>query len=178
MSKICSPGKLSHNMLRPYFESYKLFLNKSSPYFRRPHSFPLPSTARVYAESDIIYQLVHMKNIISVNNKLIMQKIIEKTHALTDFSKYVRNIMFEKYEYECTKRIMSYVWSVMSTIFMNVPTQIICCMRCSSISCDSMYELEYMKSNQKSLFTRKNKFIVYIRSKCSKVFTYTQTQLL
>ena len=98
--------KLSHNMLPPYFESYKPFLEKIvTPYFLRPHPFPLPPTSHVYAESGIIYQLVHMKNIISVNNKLIMQKIIEISHSLTGFSKYVTNIMLEKYKYECTKRI-------------------------------------------------------------------------
>ena len=78
----------------------------STSYFLRPHSLPLPPTSHVYAESGIIYQLVHiMKNIISVNNKLIMQKIIERSHSLTGFSKYVTNIMLEKYEYECTKII-------------------------------------------------------------------------
>ena len=98
--------KLSHNMLPPYFESYKPFLEKiATPYFLRPHPLPLPPTSHVYAESGIIYQLVHMQNIISVNNKLIMQKIIERSHSLTGFSKYVTNIMLEKYKYECTKRI-------------------------------------------------------------------------
>ena len=37
-----------------------------------------------------------------------------------------------------------------------------------------------IRSNQikNYLFTHTNKFIVYIRAKCSKVFTYIQTQLL
>ena len=55
-----------------------------------------------------------MINIISINNKLIRQKIIERSHSLSGFSKYVRNIMLEKYEYGCT------AWSFMSVIFMNV----------------------------------------------------------
>ena len=92
--------KLSHNMLPPYFESYKPFLEKiATPYFLRPHPLPLPPTSHVYTESGIIY------HIISVNNKLIMQKIIERSHSLTGFSKYVTNIMLETYKYECTKRI-------------------------------------------------------------------------
>ena len=93
-------------MLAPYFEPYKPFLEKiTSPYIIRPRPLPLPPTSHVYTESGIIYQLVHMKNIISVNNKLIMQKIIERSHSLTGFSKYVTNSMLDKYEYEYTKRI-------------------------------------------------------------------------
>ena len=93
-------------MLPLYFESYKPFLEKiATPYFLHPHPLPLPPTSHVYAESCIIYQLVHMKNIISVNNKLIMQKIIERSHSLTGFSKYVPNIMLDKYKYKYTKII-------------------------------------------------------------------------
>ena len=80
-----------------------------------------------------------MKNIISVNNKLIMQKIFERSHSLTVFfSKYITNIMFENTNMSVPKN-MPYVWSVMSVIFINIPTQIICCMRCLSISFDSIH---------------------------------------
>ena len=111
MSKICSPWKFLIFYINylticchQHFESYKPFLEKiATPYFLRPHPLPLPPTSHVYAESGIIYQLVHMKNIISVNNKLIIQKIIERSHSLTGFSKYVTNIMLENYKYECTK---------------------------------------------------------------------------
>ena len=49
-------------MLPPYFESYKPFLEKiATTYFLRSHPMPLPPTSHVYAESGIIYQLVHMK---------------------------------------------------------------------------------------------------------------------
>ena len=90
----------------PYFESYKSFLEENTTkYFLRPQPLPLPLTSHVYVESGISYQLVHMKNIISVNNKLIMQKIIERSHSLTGFTIYVTSIILEKYEYECTKRI-------------------------------------------------------------------------
>ena len=37
------------------------------------------------------------------NNKLIMQKIIERSHSLSGFSKYTT---IEKYEYECTKNVL------------------------------------------------------------------------
>ena len=84
---------LFHNMLPPYFESYKPFLEKILHHILRPHPLPLPPISHVYAESGIIYQLVHMKNIISVRNKLIMQKMIEISHSFTGFSKYnVRKI--------------------------------------------------------------------------------------
>ena len=74
-------------------------------YFLRLHHLPLTPTSHVYADSGITCQLVYMKNNFSVNNKIIMQKIIERSHSLIGFSKYVTNIMLEKYEYECTKRI-------------------------------------------------------------------------
>ena len=63
-----------------------------------------------------------MKNIISLNNKLIMQKIIERSHSLTGFSKYVTNIMLEKIQIWVDKKNLSYMWSVMSAIFINVLT--------------------------------------------------------
>ena len=115
-------------MLPPYFESYKPFLGKNTtPYFRRPHPILLPPTSHIYAESGIICQFVHM-NIISVNNKLIMQKIIERIHSLAGFSKYVTKMMkntnmsvpkefvvhvvgYEYYIYECTHIICCMRWS-------------------------------------------------------------------
>ena len=58
----------------------------------------------------------------------------------------------------------------------------ICLMGCVSDSvCELFGEtIRNIKSNQikNYLFTHTNKFIVYIRAKCSKVFTYIQTQLL
>ena len=45
---------------------------------------------------------------------------------------------------------------------MNVPTQIICCMRCSSISCDSMHEFEYIPPNSINVFPYKHAdYILY-----------------
>ena len=43
-----------------------------------------------------------------------------------------------------------------------------------------LYQKEIIKSSQikNYLFTHANKLIVYIRAKCSKVFTHIQTQLL
>ena len=38
---------------------------------------------------------------------------------------------------------------------MNVPTQI-CCMRCSSINCDSMHEFEYITPNSINVFPYKH----------------------
>ena len=56
----------------------------------------------VYAESALIYQLVQMKNNISRNDKLILQKLDERSHSYSGFSKYVTNNMLEKYNYNCT----------------------------------------------------------------------------
>ena len=68
--------KLSNYELPPYFEIYRPYLNKiTTPYLLRPHPLPLPQTTHVYAESALIYQLVQMKNNISRNDKLILQKL-------------------------------------------------------------------------------------------------------
>ena len=96
--------KLSDNKLPPYFDIYRPHLIKiTTPYSLRPHALPLPMTAHVFAESGLIYQLVLMKNSITQNDKQILQKLDEKSHSYSGFSKYVTLKMIEKYSYECEK---------------------------------------------------------------------------
>ena len=96
--------KLSHNVLPQYFEIYRPHLEKiTTSYNLRQHPLPLPPVSHVYAESGLVYQLVKMKNNITVNDKLILQKIIEKSHSQAGFSKYVTNTMLDKYSYVCNK---------------------------------------------------------------------------
>ena len=83
-SSMCITYKLFKKQL--HIEKHLLNSNFKDRINMLPSYFQSP-TSHVYAESDIIYQLVHRKNIISVNNKFIMQKIIERSHSLTGFSK-------------------------------------------------------------------------------------------
>ena len=54
-----------------------------------------------YAESCLLYKLVKMKNKLATSHKSIFDKIANRTHLHSAFSKYVINIMIDKYSYEC-----------------------------------------------------------------------------
>ena len=63
--------KLYHNELPPYFNTYRVHLEKHIvPYILRPHVLPVPAVAHVYAESSLVYKLVVMKNRIAASDKL------------------------------------------------------------------------------------------------------------
>ena len=49
----------------------------------------------------LTYKLVEMKNKLATSHKLIFDKIVNRTHLHSSFSKYVLNIMIDKYSYEC-----------------------------------------------------------------------------
>ena len=77
-------------------------MNKiKTPYFLRPHPLPAPAVAHVFAESCLIYQLVAMKNEITLNDELILKKLDERSHSHAGFSLYVKNNMLNKYNFEC-----------------------------------------------------------------------------
>ena len=98
--------KLSHDELPPYFNLYKVHLIKIvTPYNLRIHPLPAPSINHTYAESCLVYQLVKMKNNISINDNLILQKIEQRTHSHSGFSKYVINSMLDKYSFNCVKLV-------------------------------------------------------------------------
>ena len=50
-----------------------------TPYNLRAHRLPVPHITHTYAESCLVYQLVKMKNSITINDKLILQKM-KKNH--------------------------------------------------------------------------------------------------
>ena len=113
---------------------------------------------------------------ILVNNKLIMEKIIESSHSInnnnnnnnclksniqcieirvqwtvhlgsshmhvTDFGKYVTNIMLEKYEMNVPKEFVVHVVGYECYIY--ECTQIILCRMMWSLSCDSINKIEYI----------------------------------
>ena len=96
--------KLAHNELPPYFKVYNPHLSKIvTPYNLRAHPLPVPPITHMYAESCLVYQLVKMKNSITINDRLILQKNEEKSHSYSGFSIYVINNMLDKYTYDCIK---------------------------------------------------------------------------
>ena len=95
--------RLSHSELPSYFDLYRPYLRKiATPYSLRQHPLPLPPITHVYAESALIFQLVQMKNNISIHDRLILQKLDDKSHSFSGFGNYVRNNMLDKYSYDCT----------------------------------------------------------------------------
>ena len=93
--------KLAHNELPSYFNVYLPYLQKIViQYSLRLNPLPVPPVAHVFAESCLIYQLVEMKNKITIEDNLIIQKIEEKSHSHHGFCIYVKNVMLKKYKYE------------------------------------------------------------------------------
>ena len=98
--------KLAHNELPSYFNVYLPYLQKIViQYSLRLNPLPVPPVAHVFAESCLIYQLVEMKNKITIEDNLIIQKIEEKSHSHHGFCIYVKNVMLKKYKYECSLTI-------------------------------------------------------------------------
>ena len=98
--------KLAIDTLPPYFDIYRPHLAKIvTPYSLRPHPLPAPPISHVYAESCLVYQLVSMKNNIAKEDELILDKLENKTHSYSGFSKYVTLKLIEKYKYDCTNLI-------------------------------------------------------------------------
>ena len=64
-------------------------------YNLRPHPLPVPRFTHAYAESCLLYKLVEMKNKLAFSHKLIFDKIVNRTHSHTAFSKYVINTMLD-----------------------------------------------------------------------------------
>ena len=85
------------NDLPRYFDVYRSHLNKS------PHPLLVPQVAHVYAEASLVYKLVSMKNKLFLSEKLILQKIEERSHTLTSFSRYVITIKLNNYSNICIK---------------------------------------------------------------------------
>ena len=86
-----------------YVDIYRSDLNGIvTPYSLRKHLLPLPLIAHTFVESSLVFQLVTMKNNISVNDTLILKKIEERSHSHSGFSTYVRNTMLSTYKYACS----------------------------------------------------------------------------
>ena len=98
--------KLYHNELPPYFNTYRVHLEKHIvPYTLRPHALPVPAVAHVYAESSLVYKLVVMKNRIAVSDKLILKRLDDQNFSLIGFNHLVINGILSNYSYTCTLQI-------------------------------------------------------------------------
>ena len=62
-----------------------------TPYNLRAHRLPVPHITHNYAELRLVYQLVKMKNSITINDKLTLQKNEEKSHSVS------RNVLLQMY---------------------------------------------------------------------------------
>ena len=95
--------KLYHNELPPYFNTYRVHLEKNIvPYTLRPDALPVPAVAYVYAESSLVYKLVVMKNRIPVSDKLILRRLDDQSFSPIGFNQRVINGILTNYSYTCT----------------------------------------------------------------------------
>ena len=79
--------KLAQYELPPYVIVDDPHLSKIvTPYNLRAHRLPVPHITHIYAESCLVYQLIKMKNSITINDNLILQKNEEKSHSHSGFS--------------------------------------------------------------------------------------------
>ena len=98
--------KLYHNELPPYFNIYRVHLEKNIvPYTLRPHALPVPAVAHVYAESSLVYKLFVMKNRIAISDKLLLRRIDDQSFSLIGFNQLVINGILSNYSYTCSLQI-------------------------------------------------------------------------
>ena len=96
--------KLAHNELPPYFKVYDPHLSKIvTTYNLCAHPLPVPPVTHIYAESCLVYQLVKIKNYITINDNLFYKKMKKKSHSHSGFSIYAINNMLDTYTYDCIK---------------------------------------------------------------------------
>ena len=72
-----------------------------TPYNLRPAPLLVPQVTHVYAEDRLVYKLVEMKNKLAASYGSILIKLDDITFSQLGFSKYVTNIMLERYSYNC-----------------------------------------------------------------------------
>ena len=93
---------LYHNKLPPYFNNYRLDLEKiETPYALRPHPLPVPRVSHAYAEAGLVYQLVIMLNKVTVSDNLISRRIHDPNYSLAGFNQLLINKMLDNYSYDC-----------------------------------------------------------------------------
>ena len=90
-----------------YFDNYNyIFLEKIvTPYNLRPAPHPAPQVTHVSAEDRLVYKLVEMKNKLAASYEFILIKLDDITFSQLGFSKFVTNIMLERYSYNCVLNV-------------------------------------------------------------------------
>ena len=99
---------LSNELLPPYFNLYQTIISHSQHstprYALRPSARPLirlPRINHTFAETRVLYQLIHLLNLTHEHTPEILIKINEKNHSYFGFGWYVKQKYLEKYTYDC-----------------------------------------------------------------------------
>ena len=94
---------LYHNKLPPYFNNYRLDLEKiKTLYALRPHPLPVLCVSHAYAEAGLVYQLVIMQNKITVSDNFISRRIHDPNYSRAGFfNQLLINKLLDNYSYDC-----------------------------------------------------------------------------
>ncbi len=98
---------LSYELLPSYFNIYLEYLQngRDTSYNLRTKVRPLhkmPKIAHAFAESSLLYQMIHLLNDIHNRYPQILAKIEHKTHSYNGFCFNVKSIFLDTYSMECS----------------------------------------------------------------------------
>ena len=103
--------KLSYGLLPKYFNSYIHKLEEETVRVLRRNIIHPPLIKRVYAECNLLFQLISLDckfkliNILKIDpNDQILKKVKLKTHSYIDFGFNVTQIFLSQYNLTCTLR--------------------------------------------------------------------------
>ena len=97
--------KLSYGLLPKYFNSYIHKLEEEPVRVLRRNIIHPPLIKRVYAECNLLFQLIKLINILKVDpNDQILKKVKLKTHSYIGFGFNVTQIFLSQYNLTCTLR--------------------------------------------------------------------------
>ena len=97
--------KLSYGLLPKYFNSYIHKLEEEPVRVLRRNIIHPPLIKRVYAECNLLFQLIKLINILKVDpNDQIIKKVKLKTHSYIGFGFNVTQIFLSQYNLTCTLR--------------------------------------------------------------------------
>ena len=97
--------KLSYGLLPKYFNSYIHKLEEEPVCVLRCNIIHPPLIKRVYAECNLLFQLIKLINILKVDpNDQILIKVKLKTHSYIGFGFNVTQFFLSQYNLTCTLR--------------------------------------------------------------------------
>ena len=99
--------KLYHNELLPYFNTYRVHLEKNIvPYTLRPHIVcDTSGCGTCIRRICLVYKLVAKENRIAISDKLILRRLDDQSFSLIGFNQLVTNGILSNYSYTCTLQI-------------------------------------------------------------------------